>query len=334
MNLRHGQTFAEAAPEEVVDFLRDRRLQEFQVDPQNLHVVNDGTMLLLRMSRGGVSEYPVREVFLHKLLKWYGFPARHLGRLNIDTVSSILNDFLLNIRSGDVTLKVENGEALSITSGRYNNISDLEVLELARSLGVASISRNDFFMRVYTTIRARVFPVPGDECGMGHNVFNSETGFRALSVHHFVLRYVCSNGAVIEIDSGKRQCVHYGHPEWMLRDFLEREIDESRDIQERVMRSIQESTRQSCQGNIERTRKRLRPLVGNAVTARALASLDAHASRYDLANIVTSLAREVEIGRRLQLERLGGELLAGRSAAGDPGVENFHSGAPLTTRTL
>ena len=43
VNLARGLTFAEAAPGEVVDFFRSRRLQEFRVAPQNLHVANDGS---------------------------------------------------------------------------------------------------------------------------------------------------------------------------------------------------------------------------------------------------------------------------------------------------
>jgi len=311
VNLARGLTFAEAAPGEVVDFLRSRRLQEFRVAPQNLHIANDGTRLILQMYKGGVSEYPLREAFLLKLLKWYGFPARHMGRLSIDTVSSILNDHLLSIKSGDVTMKVENGEALSLMSGKYNSISDLDVLELAKPFGVVSISRNDFFMRVYTRIRERTSPVPGEECGMGYNVFNSETGFQALSVHHFVLRYICSNGAIIQADARKRQCVHYGHPDWLLRDFLKHEMRETWHVRKRIIKSIEESTNQSCRWEIEETKERLIPIAGKKVTIEELASLDENASVYDLVNSVTGLARTLGIRKRLEAEKLGGELLAG-----------------------
>lgn len=312
-----GSTFAEAAPGEVSDFLRSRRMQEFRVAPQNLHISNDGSRLILRMCKGGVSEFPLREAFLLKLLKWHGFPARHVGRLSIDTVCSILNDHLLSIKSSDVTLKVENGEALSLMGGNYNPISDLDVLDLAQPLNVVSISRNDFFTRVYTRIRERFSPVPGDECGLGYNVFNSETGFQALSVHHFILRYLCSNGAIIQSDSRNRQCVHYGHPDWVLRDFLQHEMSEAWHVRKRIINSIEERTRQCCKREIENTKRRLGAFVGKKAALKALKSLDPNPSRYDLANLVTSLARTLGIGGRLEAETLGGELMAGRAAIGD-----------------
>ena len=101
-----------------------------------------------------------------------------------------------------MTVTVEDGEALSLTSMRYNELSDAEVLDRAERIGVASVSRNDYFMRVYSNTEYEVEPVPGDVCGLGYNVFNSETGFRSLSVRLFIRRYVCSNGAVVAATSG------------------------------------------------------------------------------------------------------------------------------------
>lgn len=311
VNQDHGMTFEEADPAQVIDFLRGRRLQKFQVAPEDLQVANDGTKLVLRMYHGVVSEFPIREAFTLKLLKWYAFPARQLRRLCSETVCSILNDFLLNIKSGDVTLTVENGEALSLTSRRYSFISDLEVLATASPLGLASVSRNDFFTRIYTKLRHNSTPIINDACGMGFNVFNSETGFHALAVHHFVLRYICTNGAIIQVGSGTRQRIHYGHPASQLRDFMQNEMHRAQNVQKRIAASIQKRSTESCRPMLEETKKRLTTLAGKEAALGVLESLGEGASLFDLANAVTRFARTLDIGKRLQAETIGGEILAG-----------------------
>jgi hypothetical protein len=95
----------------------------------------------------------------------------------------------VRIRSGDVAVTTENGEAISILSGRYSPLSDLEVIERCSDIGIAEVSRDDFQLRLYSQILVKTQPVPGDECGLGFNIFNSETGFRALSVSNYVLRF-------------------------------------------------------------------------------------------------------------------------------------------------
>jgi len=194
-----GREFIEAEPGEVLDFLRSRSVRKIHIPPEDLHVVNDGARLYLHCSYGGLREYPVRKAFLLKVLRWFSFPNRLVNRLDIDTVTMVLNDFLLNISSGDVTVTLEDGDALTVTSASYSEVTDLEVLNCCVELGVQKISRNDYFMRIYSATRCEVEPEPGDICSFAYNVVNSETGFRALSLSHYILRYICSNGAAVPV---------------------------------------------------------------------------------------------------------------------------------------
>jgi hypothetical protein len=309
MEYRTGAEFSQADVCEVRDFLAGRRLKKYVLPPERLHVVNDGREHFLRISNGKTGEYPVRGSFLFKLLKWYGFPSRLLERLNIDTVTSVLNDYLLAIPGGDVNVTVEDGEALSLTSMRYNELSDAEVLDRAERIGVASVSRNDYFMRVYSNTEYEVEPVPGDVCGLGYNVFNSETGFRSLSVRLFIRRYVCSNGAVVAATSGGER-VHYGHPDMELRKFLEEQMRSVEETMTEAGRLLTESAHRPSGPVVERVSARLRPVIGKKRTDALLDELGEGATAYDLANSITSLAQGLDLRRRLQAEEIGGELLA------------------------
>ena len=302
-----------ADPREVREFLRSRRIQKHVISPECLHIVNDGTEHFLRISNEKTGEYPVRGSFLFKLLKWYRFPARQVDLLTIDTVSSVLNDYLLAIPGGEVNVTLEDGEAVSITSSRYNELSDLEVLDCAEKVGVACVSRNDYFMRVYSETKYEVEPVPGDLCGIGSNVLNSETGFRALSVYMYIRRYVCSNGAVVRLTAADERRVHYGHPDMELKSFLESQIRAGELIREEAGKCIEKSTRIPVQTVINGVLDQLRPLIGRRKSDEIVESLREDATVYDLANSITSLAQTLDLKRRLQAESIGGELLVPRT---------------------
>jgi hypothetical protein len=313
MEYRTGPEFSQADIREVRDFLEGRRLTRYVLPPEQLHLVNDGREHFLRISNGKTGEYPVRGSFLFKLLKWYGFPSRQIDRLSIDTVTSVLNDYLLAIPGGDVSVTLEDGEALSLTSRRYNELSDTEVLACAERVGVACVSRNDYFMRVYSNTAYEVQPVPGDVCGLGYNVFNSETGFRSLSVRLFIRRYVCSNGAVVGLTSGGER-VHYGHPDMELKKFLEEQMRVGEEVMEEVGRLLAESAHRPSGPMVEQVSSRLRPIIGKKRTDGLLDELGEGATVYDLANSITSLAQGLDLRRRLQAEAIGGELLVPQDA--------------------
>jgi hypothetical protein len=313
MEYRTGPEFSMAEVREVREFLKNRHIQKYVIPPERLHVVNDGTEHFLRISNGKTGEYPVRGSFLFKLLKWYRFPARQVDRLSIDTVSSVLNDYLLAIPGGEVNITLEDGEAVSITSKRYNELSDIEVLDCAEKAGVACVSRNDYFMRVYTDTKYEVEPVPGDVCGIGCNVLNSETGFQALSVYMFIRRYVCSNGAVVRLTAADERRVHYGHPDMELKSFLEAQLRAGELLREEAGKCIEKSTRIPLQTVVNGVLEQLRPLIGRRKSEEIVESLREDATVYDLANSITSFAQSLDLKRRLQAESIGGELLVPRT---------------------
>jgi hypothetical protein len=309
--VKEGREFTQADPAEVSDFLGSRRLNHFEVAPDRLHVAHDGRGLLLHLSNGRLHEYPVRRSFLFKLLKWFSFPLSQLHRLNIDTISSILNDFLLDIRSGDVTVTVENGEALTITSSAYTRLSDLDVIDICQPLGVAQVSRNDYFMRLYSRERARKNISPGDDFGFGFNVLNSETGFRSLSVHHYLFRYLCSNGAMVRIGDHRDERTHYGVRPAELAGWLEQQVHRGEGSREALICSLEASRKQARMNNVEVVASRVTAVLGRKEGIQVIERLAEMTSAFDMFNHLTREAKQLDIGRRLQLESLAGDLLVG-----------------------
>jgi hypothetical protein len=226
----------------------------------------------------------------------------------VDTAVSLVNDLLLSIRTPIVRVIVEDGEAVSITSNRYAEFSDLEILRMCEPFGIASVSRTDWFMRVYTQIGYRTEPVPGDVCGFGFNIFNSETGFRPVSVEHYVLRYICSNGAVVKQTGGHAGRSHHGHSPEELRRFVAARLEHGTRAREDLVQNIRKSAGTAA---TEEERFRLsRELRRNATYTRELRDLIEQAStRYDLFNLATAIARPLPPPQRLRLEEFAGGMM-------------------------
>jgi len=258
---------------------------------------------------GRIKEYPIRKTFFHKLLNWYNFPTNKLSRLSNETVISICNDYLINIGSEYVTVTLESDEALTLTSPRYNEITDLEIIDRCAALGIQNISRNDFMMRIITEDRYKFEAVKGDDCGIGMSVINSETGFRALSVSHYILRYICSNGATRQIDDGNYRKIHYGYNDDELKKFLDEQVTTAISKQKEIKESIQNLSTKSAEEHILRVSKRMESLLGQKEAKYILSNIDEDANLYDLFNLITENAKDYDLSKRIYLERLAGELI-------------------------
>lgn len=344
MILLEGPEFDKAKPEEVVSkYLSAAARECLGVNPANLSVKHDGKYLMLQVVNGKVREYPIRKSFMHKLLKWYSFPVSQLQRMSMDTVTGLCNDYLLGIKADNVRVKTENGEALTIVSDRYNDFPDLEVIEMCGGLGIDRISRNDFVMRIYTHEKFKTEPVPNDPCGFGLNIINSETGFGALDVSHYILRYICSNGAVARVEGSDGSRIHFGHREGEMQWFLNDQILKSFENRFKLVNFLKESTQLKAKDYVKVIGLKFERVMGRGAwsellgesyareglgIAQANGIVDAqsaarkirnsmgvsgepwnNATKYDLFNAITDKAKGYGIGEKLYLERIAGEMI-------------------------
>lgn len=307
-----GIEFIDAKPDVVIDYLKSRETNKIEINPANLKVVNGGRFLVLQVMNGKIREYPVRRTFLCKLLRWYGFPISQLTKLSTETVTSICNDYLMNIKRDKVIVKTEKEDALSILSPDYNEITDLGIIGEVAALGVRIISRNDFFMSITTEEKLRTQPVKGDNCGIGLNIVNSETGFRALTVSHYILRYTCSNGAVARIsgdDDDKRY--HYGNDDLslFLNEKVKRATVERKILVDKLLRLNDKKIRNTKEYYI----KKIETVLGKKEAAIFFNNFNDKLTQYELFNLITSNAKKYDLSKRYFLESFAGEIIFSRN---------------------
>ncbi len=304
-----GIEFNNAKIDQVVDYLENIDRNRIQVPPGNLKINTDGKNLILSVMEDGVKDFLIRKSFLHKLLKWYSFPLNQLYRLSIDTIASVCNDYLMNMNRSFVNIIIEKKEALTITSPEYNEITDLEVIKNCAALGVRTVSRNDFMLRITTEEKFKFEAVPGDSCGIGINVINSETGFRMLSIAHYILRYICSNGAIARIDKTGGEKIHYGHSENELQEFLNEQVAKALTNQQQIGKSITGLSDKPASEFVVSVNKRIESFLGKNESKNFFGELKDNSTLYDLFNLVTDKAKKYDLSRRIYLEALAGDLI-------------------------
>jgi hypothetical protein len=322
MKFTTSQEFLNAAPETVINHLESVKRVTIRVNPHSL-VLKTGTgkdaqKIYLMVTNGRTTHYEIRKTFLLKLLKWYSFPNYVLNKLSTETIISIGNDFFLNIKSGDVFIKFENDEALTITSNRYADVPDLEILKICSGLGFDRVTRNDFFMSINSKINYKVQAIPGDDCGFGYNLYNSETGFGALKISHYILRYICANGAMVALkDDKSKPLVHYDITKGQVIEYINSSIQVLKNTRDKITAKLKLLPKMEDKEMLETVKRRLSVLLGIQTSQKLLdeytymsnsSSSDFDGSQYSLFNFITSKAKTFDIFKRTMMEDLAGSI--------------------------
>ena len=192
---KRGTVFHNRPLSDVREFLEKRRVSAYDVHAADLEVVMADGGALLRRRSAHEKGLPIRQAFFDKLMRWHKFPLNTLYRMSSDELLPLMN-VLLRMIDKDVVVYVEDGEALTIVSKNYARIADDELLDKAARLGIEKITRTDHFMWIMSSEITQVEVQKGDLVGIATNIVNSETGFRALTIGWYLLRLVCSNGAI------------------------------------------------------------------------------------------------------------------------------------------
>jgi len=307
LNLPNGREIESSDVKFVKNYLERLEREVITVRPDEIAVRGSGQNLSLIIEGKNI---PIRTSFLRKLLKWFNFPIGQIRYFDLETVESIMNDYLLNIKSNTVDVTLEDGEALTITSERFGKINDLELVNLIEPLGITKIMRNDFMTSIVSETKEVIEPIPNDKFGVGISLFNSETGFRALSINSYLLRYVCSNGAYVRDSSENKKYYHYDVNVEAVMKEIEGSIESLNEKKNEISERIKMLKEQS---NFEMTKKRvadlLRMKIGKYKTDKLFEDTRGIRNNYDLFNHITLRAKDFELSTKIVLEEVAGDLL-------------------------
>ena len=315
MKLIDGKIFDRVRAEVMIDYLKNLNVQIIETDPRSVKVIKtDNDILKLEVTSNQKAFYSIRKAFLFKLLKWFNISHHNIKHFNIDTIIAICNDNLRAISDNQynsyVKIKIENGEAVTILSSKFTTISDLEIINLAQKYNIDSISRDDFSMRIYTTIKENSEPIVGDMFGYAFNITNSETGFSQVTAENFILRYICTNAATTRISTDNHSFNHYK----MNKNYVLNTIIDSLDKSESISKTFDEKVKNAQKIKAELFFPNIKYQVNNIIGSSGGFKFfynfeEKRKSKYDLFNYITHSAKEFNLLEKYQLEQLAGNLM-------------------------
>lgn len=310
MNLKfpEGKSSVFKDGKEAVDYLSSFRTETIETEPDRLKIIHYQNHLYLELYDGKIHQFPIRESFFMKLLKWFSFPIRQLDLLDNETITSICNDYLLNIKSSKVFIKLEDSEALTITSSKFSEVLDIDLINKVIPLGINKLFIDDYNTNILVEEKCKIVPFPNDVFGFGLSIMNSETGFSAIHLNDFLFRYICSNGAYIKEPGHENKFYHYNLfvPDVFKRlEELINNINYRAKIIETKLRGMASPIKKSeiFSINKEIFRNTAIRLLNDVIDS------DTQITKYDLMNLITERAKELPFGLRTKIETIAGNLI-------------------------
>jgi len=318
MQFVNGEILSKASIEQVKEHILSCKKTAICDYSNAFSITLEGNMpLLLHKTQHAIKSYPIRKSFLFKLLKWYGI-SYHNTHFHDKTLIAICNDNLQDISKINtnypkkVIIYIENDQALSITSENFTPISDLEVLDIAsKNMNIKQIFRDDFIMRVHSEIRSEKAPVKNDICGFGIQVVNSQTGFSAINAEHYILRYVCSNGATHKILNSNIRYIHYNVSREKILNDLDKTLSLAPDEPTNFINAVQTAINTKAIHLFPDITYKVNNIIGAKKGYLMFKDFDKkHQNLYELFNHITNKAKKFDILEKYKLEQLAGTLVA------------------------
>jgi len=221
----------------------------------------------------------------------------------------------LQNRPGQLLLRSRHRTIQAVLSPAYTPVTNLDLLQAAKQTlpmtqGHARVTLFRGYVRLTgVTERATFQPAVGDILSGGLEVTNNEFGKGVLSVSQFVLRLVCTNGAVVSDGTDKR----YVHRGWDREDLVahlstagEAALSRLSGVEERLRHMAQ--TRLGSRRLVDLARATA-PALGKKGVEAMQSELTADSSLYDAYNQLTLVSQERKMGPRRELELLAGSLV-------------------------
>ncbi|MBM3436841.1 MAG: hypothetical protein FJY07_11565 [Bacteroidetes bacterium] len=312
--LTEGKTFQNVSPEIVIDFLRTRKIDYHYVVPCNLQILNIENKLFIKIIKEHHLLFPMRRSFFEKLLMWYKIPFNFAYQADLDVSVSLMNNILKLIKRNYIRVVIEDGQAITLTSPDYVDIHDLDIIEKHTKNELLKITRTDMFTKLDLVEAKTINPLPGDTCGLGLSVFNSETGFYNFTVKVYLLRYICSNGAILNSDVLHEKIPHYNAriSGEAVQSSINRQLDLINNKYDLIKSRFE--TASGLKISVEKLKgviEKIDIILGYKKGGYFLGDLQSkeNSTLFDLFNFITDKAKQYEPNIRLRLEETAGEII-------------------------
>lgn len=295
---------------EAKRFYEKREMHEERVLSNELRATLRGGVLAVKK---GKEIFPMTDVFINSALNRLRIPKNYAYMISPDLLLKNLNGRFEELDKTEFTLRLENKRGKALLGRAYSPINHDQVIGMlidkfpeSASTTKTLIQDTGTMLRVAFAIDKKVTVKKGDTQYFGFNVLNSETGHRALTDELWLYRLVCANGMVVGDQAGFDRYIHRGkgNKDEFAKIFwksLENLSDHIPEYHKRLVESVAVP--------IGENYKQFQTIIEEVMGIDFYDTLTPESNLYDMVNGITLRAQSFSEVRRLEAERLAGDLL-------------------------
>jgi len=308
-------TFASPLPEstflsldEAIAAYDSQPVTDTLVDASSIGFPTLGTVTVNRRRETPITKSAFVQLLHFVSLNWQDVKDTDPCELTAEVKTRLQN------RPRQLLLRARHRTIQAVLSPAYTPVTNLDLLQAAKqTLQMTQAHARVTLFRGYVrltgvTERVTFQPSVGDILSGGLEVTNNEFGKGALSVSQFVLRLVCTNGAVVSHGSDNR----YMHRGWDREGLVAHLSTAGEAALSRL--GVEERLREMAQTRLGSRRlvdlaRATTPVLGKKGVEAMQSELTADSSLYDAYNHLTLVSQERKMGPRRELELIAGSLV-------------------------
>ena len=277
-----------------------------------------------------IRNFPISRYALGQLGSKIGVPSRYLekciesGRLDLaqDNVNSWLEDY-----NKDFFIREYNGNIRGILSSKYSVCDSHEILEVVNdAVDLSNYKIKGSYLneeRLHVRLISReMLPIDGEDLFAGLFIDSSDVGRSILTVKFGIYKQVCTNGLVISRAGGTLfEQKHIGISADEFHQGLVASLNNVDELTEHAVELVQMAKSKSSHYNVDNlSQEDFDAFVASIKNTTNLSTESASkvinlmqtkydSSRWGLINGLTEVAQDYTLERRIELERIAGNML-------------------------
>lgn len=305
---------------------------DYMVRNANTHNIrfNDKAGITFIAEDQDIRDYPISRYALGQLGSKIGVPVRYLdkcinsGRIDLaqDNVNSWLEDF-----NKDLFIREYNGSVRGVLSNKYAVCDSHEILQVVDdALDLSNYKIKGSYLneeRLHVRLIGReMLPIEGEDLFAGLFIDSSDVGRSILTVKFGIYKQVCTNGLVIARAGGTLfEQKHIGISADEFHQGLVASLSRVDELTEYAIGSIQRTRERynhwsatseyedDIKEFISYIRQQTNLSQDGASKVIDLMNTKYEDTRWGLINSITEVAQDYTLERRLELERIAGNML-------------------------
>lgn len=303
---------------------------DYMVREANTHIMrfNETAGITFIAEDGEIRDFPISRYALGQLGTKLGVPVKYLEKCiasgRIDLAQDNVNDWLEDYNK-DLFVREYNGKIRGVLSSRYSVCDSHEILKVVddavdlSTYKVKGSYLNEERLHV-RLVSKEMLPIDGEDLFAGLFIDSSDVGRSILTVKFGIYKQVCTNGLVIAKAGGTLfEQKHIGISAEEFHQGLVASLKNVDMLTEHAMemieysRSIGYDLKSFSEKEMENFILQLRRTTNLSAESSAkvidLMNTKYETSKWGLINSITEVAQDFTLERRLELERIAGNML-------------------------